>query len=187
MPFPLPALLGAAYALSEASLAVFKRSRDDSVDADGRSLGLLWITSVLAVGAGLAISERVPEASMGGGAAPFWIGTGTFGAGLILRWYSILFLGRYFTLTIAIHSRHEVVDTGPYRHVRHPAYAGALLAFAGLASCLENWVAFAAVMIPTAWAFAQRIRLEEHALASALGTPYVNYMRRTKRLVPFLY
>jgi protein-S-isoprenylcysteine O-methyltransferase len=90
-------------------------------------------------------------------------------------------------VNVAIHSRHEVVDTGPYRRVRHPSYAGALLAFLGLALCLGNWVSLAVVMIPVTWAFARRIAIEEHALANALGSPYTNYMRRTKRLAPYLY
>jgi protein-S-isoprenylcysteine O-methyltransferase Ste14 len=34
--------------------------------------------------------------------------------------------------------------------------------------------------------FAYRIRVEERALAHALGDPYRDYMRRTKRLVPFV-
>lgn len=38
-----------------------------------------------------------------------------------------------------------------------------------------------------AWpGFAYRIRTEEAALASTLGEPYREYMRRTKRLIPFL-
>ena len=42
-------------------------------------------------------------------------------------------------------------------------------------------------MLPVVWAFGRRMSVEETALASALGTPYTNYMRRTKRLVPWIY
>jgi protein-S-isoprenylcysteine O-methyltransferase len=188
MQFPLPALLGLAYGLSEAGLSVLKRSRDDSVDADDSTLRVLWATILLAITAGIMTSQRVPAAAIGGTrAAALWIGCALFGLGLALRWYSIVYLGRFFTVNVAIHSRHEVVDTGPYRLIRHPSYAGALIAFLGLALCLENWLSLALIMLPIAWAFGRRISVEEDALANALGTPYTSYMRRTKRLAPFIY
>jgi len=186
MKFPIPALLGLAYGISEAGLAFLKRSRDDSVDADDASLRMLWITIVLSVTAGIMASLRVPSAAMGG-APLFWSGCALFGAGLALRWYSISYLGRFFTVNVAIHSRHEVIDTGPYARIRHPSYSGALLAFLGLALTLTNWLSVAIIMAPILLAFGRRMTVEEAALASALGTPYTNYMRRTKRLVPFAY
>ena len=105
----------------------------------------------------------------------------------MLRWYSIYHLGRFFTVNVAIHSGHEIIDTGPYKRIRHPSYTGALLAFLGLALCLDNWVSLALIVLPTVLAFGHRISIEEHALANALGSPYTSYMRRTKRLVPWIY
>jgi protein-S-isoprenylcysteine O-methyltransferase len=186
MALPIPALLGIAYGLSEAGLGWMKRSRDDSVDADDRSLRTLWATILVSVAAGVVASYRLPQAAFGGVAAP-WAGCVVFGLGIALRWYSIVYLGRYFTVNIAIHSRHEVIDTGPYRRIRHPSYAGALLAFLGLGLTLGNWVALAVVVLPILWAFGRRMRIEERALANALGTPYTRYMWRTKRLLPFVY
>ena len=56
-------------------------------------------------------------------------------------------------MNVAIHSGHEIIDTGPYRFIRHPSYAGALLAFLGLGLCLANWWSLALVMAPILWAF----------------------------------
>jgi len=189
MQFPIPTLLGLAYGISEAGLVFLKRSRDDSVDADDATLRILWITIVLAVTLGILASTWVPGAVIGGGAAwlAFYGGCTLFGLGLALRWYCIAYLGRFFTVNVAIHSRHEIIDTGPYQHIRHPSYTGALLAFLGLALTLTNWVSLAIVMLPIALAFGWRMSTEEAALANALGSPYTNYMRRTKRLVPFAY
>ena len=186
MKFPIPALLGLAYGISEAGLAFLKRSRDDSVDADDASLRTLWITIVLSVTAGILASSRVPSAAMGG-AGVFWTGCALFGAGLALRWYSISYLGRFFTVNVAIHSGHEIIDTGPYARIRHPSYSGALLAFLGLALTLTNWLSLVLIVVPILLAFGRRISVEETALSSALGSPYTNYMRRTKRLAPYIY
>jgi protein-S-isoprenylcysteine O-methyltransferase len=187
MQFPIPSLLGLAYGISEAGLVFLKRSRDDSVDADDATLRTLWITIVLAVIAGILAATRVPAAAMGAAGIVFWLGCALFGGGLALRWYSIVYLGRFFTVNVAIHSRHEIIDTGPYARIRHPSYTGALVAFLGLALTLTNWVSLALIVVPIFWAFSRRISTEEHALANALGSPYVNYMRRTKRLAPFIY
>jgi protein-S-isoprenylcysteine O-methyltransferase Ste14 len=185
MKFPIPLLLGMAFGLSEAGLGLLKRSRDDSVDADDASLPILWMTILLAVTAGIYAAYRAPGAAIGARAV-FWVGCALFALGILLRWYAIFYLGRFFTVNVAIHSRHEVIDTGPYRHIRHPAYAGALLAFLGLALSLDNWLSLALLMLPIAFAFGWRISTEERALANALGTPYTNYMRRTKRLAPYI-
>jgi len=186
MKFPIPLLLGVAFGLSEAGLGILKRSRHREVDADASSLPVLWLTILMAVTAGIYASYRAPGAAIGARAV-FWAGCALFALGVILRWYAIFYLGRFFTVNVAIHSRHEIIDTGPYRHIRHPAYAGALLAFLGLALCLGNWLSLALVMLPIAWAFAWRMSTEERALSDALGTPYTNYMRRTKRLAPYIY
>jgi len=180
-------MLGLVFGLSEAGLALLKRSRDDSVDADDATLRILWVTIVLAMTAGIVVSLRIPAAAVRHAAPLFWIGCTLFALGLALRWYSIIYLGRFFTVNVAIHSRHEIIDTGPYARIRHPSYAGALLAFLGLGLSLANWASLALVVLPIFLAFSRRIVIEETALASALGSPYITYMRRTKRLVPFIY
>lgn len=187
MHLPISALLGLFYGVSEAGLGFLKRSRDDSVDADRNSLRWLWITIVVAVTAGMLAAGRLAVAAIGGGASLFAVACTLFAAGLVLRWYSIFYLGRYFTVNVAIHSRHEVIDSGPYRLIRHPSYAGALLAFLGLALSLDNWASLALIVLPVLMAFQRRIRIEERALANALGQPYTNYMQRTRRLVPGIY
>ncbi len=187
MQFPIPALLGLAYGISEAGLAVLKRSRDDSVDADDATLRTLWITILLAVTAGILASTRLPWAAMGGAASVLGGLRACSAWAWRLRWYSIVYLGRFFTVNVAIHSGHEIIDTGPYARIRHPSYSGALLAFLGLALTLTNWISLVLIVVPIFGAFSRRISIEETALASALGSPYINYMRRTKRLAPFIY
>jgi protein-S-isoprenylcysteine O-methyltransferase len=105
----------------------------------------------------------------------------------LLGMWSIVHLGRFFTVDVAIASDHHVVDTGPCRRVRHPSCAGAVLAFAGHGICLGNWVSLLAVTVPVARAFLLRIEVEERALIAALGDSYREYASRTHRLLPFVY
>jgi protein-S-isoprenylcysteine O-methyltransferase len=110
-----------------------------------------------------------------------------FAVGLVLRWWAIITLGRFFTVDVTIQKDHELVDRGPFRLVRHPSYTGVLLAFVGFALSLRNWAALVVILVPIFVAFVRRMNVEEEALSQALGSPYTEYMVRTKRLVPGIY
>jgi protein-S-isoprenylcysteine O-methyltransferase len=116
------------------------------------------------------------------------LGIVLFAAGLALRWYSIVQLGRFFTVNVSIAADHELIESGPYRFVRHPSYTGMLTAFLGFALTLGNWAALLIMMVPVSWVFVYRMNVEERALRAALGERYVAYSGRTKkRLLPFIY
>ena len=55
----------------------------------------------------------------------------------------------------------------------------------GVMLCSTNWLTLACFVIALP-GFAYRIAVEERALVAALGDPYRDYMRRTKRLIPYL-
>ncbi len=188
MRIPVASLLGLLFALSEVALAKFKRAKSDETrDADRGSLVLLWVVIVLAVNLAYFLPSLLPSLGFGFRGAFVDVGAVLFAAGLALRWFAILYLGRFFTVNVAISSNHQLIDTGPYRLIRHPSYTGALLAFLGLGVCIGNWASLAAMLIPTLLVFSWRIRIEEQALLGALGEPYRIYMQRTKRLVPAIY
>jgi protein-S-isoprenylcysteine O-methyltransferase len=117
----------------------------------------------------------------------FFAGIGLMLLGIALRWYSVAVLGKYFTFDVAIHDGQVLVETGPYRYIRHPSYTGALLSLLGFGLSLENWAGLAAGIACLGFAYAYRIPVEEAALGSALGDTYTQYQKRTWRLVPFLY
>lgn len=179
--------LGALYGLSELGLALFKRSGKSAADADEGSLGLIWIVILAGVCLAFALARALPQLAFAPGSRTAPAGIATFAAGIALRWYAILCLGRFFTVNVAIAEDHRLIDTGPYRLLRHPSYTGALLAFCGLGVCLDNWAALGALVIPVLVVFLRRMRIEEDALLAAFGEAYRDYMRRTWRLIPFIY
>jgi protein-S-isoprenylcysteine O-methyltransferase len=107
--------------------------------------------------------------------------------GLILRIWAIRTLGRFFTSTVRVQSDQIVVETGPYRLLRHPSYTGALLIGIGVGIALWSWIGLLLVAVLALPAYIHRVHAEESALGAGLGQPYLNYCQRTKRLVPFLY
>ena len=195
LPLPTPPMLLAFLLVSELWLMRSRLSSDASRQADRGSLRLLMIVIGASVGLAWLARRAFPQADFdslfGLDATALrcvrWIGLGLFAAGVGLRWYSMAYLGRLFTFDVAVAADHRVVDSGPYRHIRHPAYTGSLLTFAGLGLCGGNALSLLVLVVPIAWAFRHRIVIEEAALSSALGSRYDDYASRTKRLVPFVY
>jgi protein-S-isoprenylcysteine O-methyltransferase Ste14 len=141
---------------------------------------------LLAVWIGSILAGVVPGAAIARGRLLMFI------AGLVLafggigvRQYAIATLGRFFTVRVMTRPGQTVVDTGPYRYVRHPSYSGSLLTVLGVLLCAANWLSLACFVLALP-GFLYRIRVEENALLTALGEPYRDYMARTKRLVPFV-
>jgi protein-S-isoprenylcysteine O-methyltransferase len=179
--------IGVVYGGSEVVLALALRSRRNLArGADRGSLALLWTILTLAVVISLRVlgqgAARLPGPVLHWAAA----GVAVLVAGLAVRWTAILTLRRAFTVDVAIAEDQRVVRHGIYGVIRHPGYAGNLLAFLGMAIAYGDWLAGLVLFLPIAAAFAYRIRVEERALRAAFGEEYDRYARRTRRLIPFV-
>ena len=117
----------------------------------------------------------------------FFIGLTLMVLGIILRQYAIRVLGRYFTRIVATRADQPVVQNGPYKFIRHPAYSGTLLTLLGIGLAMTNWASLAAILVCSFIGFFYRVLVEERALRTSLSQPYVEYMGRTKRFVPFVF
>ena len=116
-----------------------------------------------------------------------WLGLIFLLAGIALRLWSFQTLGRYFTFTVQTSSDQPVIAEGPYQVIRHPGYAGLLLAIIGVGFFLGNWVSAMGLPLLVTAGLAYRIRVEERALLQALGDTYRDYAATRKRLVPLLW
>jgi len=118
-----------------------------------------------------------------------WVFAGTalivLGSGL--RLWAIRTLGRFFTAQVQVKGDHQVVQDGPYRHVRHPSYTGILLGFAGNSLLFHSWVGAVLTAVLVLPIYLYRIRIEEHALGTQLGDAYRRYQATTGALVPRLF
>jgi protein-S-isoprenylcysteine O-methyltransferase Ste14 len=108
-------------------------------------------------------------------------------SGIALRIWSVATLGGYFTYVVKVSPDQKVVETGPYRLVRHPSYTGALLTGIGIGLSLRFAVAPLIVGVTSFLGYWIRMAVEERALAEGIGEPYRAYMTRTKRLIPFIW
>ena len=147
---------------------------------------LLWGTTVLGVALAFAAQSvpwaRVPVVP----SVVYFVALVLMVFGLVVRWTAILTLGRLFTVDVAIHSDHEVVQTGLYRYARHPSYIGLLIAFLGFGVYFANWLSILTLLVPMTLGMLNRVNKEETALLCSLGPAYASYCVRTKRFIPGL-
>ena len=146
-----------------------------------RPVGLIWIS--VAEGAGFAAAAldpfvvpwRWPMLAVGLVAA--WFGLG-------LRFWAKRVLGRFFVGAVVIQHEHRVVTDGPYAAIRHPGYAGMIVALFGLGVATGNVLSIVLLGGVPLLVILRTIGIEEDALVAALGDQYVAYQRRTARLAP---
>jgi protein-S-isoprenylcysteine O-methyltransferase Ste14 len=108
-------------------------------------------------------------------------------AGIGLRVWAIVTLDQFFTFVVRIRPDHRLVDRGPYRLIRHPSYAGALLVPLGAGLAAGSWASMLLGCGLPLFAIGARIAKEEAALAGALGETYLAYAKRTSRLIPRIW
>ncbi len=143
------------------------------------------IVAAYALAAELPLAlRRVPVPQLPLIAGP--VGLALLASGLTLRAWSMRTLGASYTRTLRTQSEQRVVDTGPYRLVRHPGYAGSLLTWTGFALTSRSMPVVAVVGALLGRAYHQRIGAEEKLLQRDLPG-YTAYSTRTKRLAPFVW
>lgn len=175
------------WGLSEIFLVLKMRSgNEDAKGKDKKTLSLLWLVIGLSIFFGIFISKV--------SFFPFYfnvnlrlIGLALLILGVVLRLMVVYNLGKYFTVDVTIRKDHQLKTNGFYKLVRHPSYAFSLLTFAGLTVVLNNYIAAGFLLVPVFSMFIYRINIEEKALKDQFGKAYSDYMKKTKRLIPFIY
>lgn len=106
-------------------------------------------------------------------------------ASFALHVWARLHLGKFYVERVEVQADHEVIDTGPYRFVRHPI----IISYVGLASGLllmNPAIPTGFVLIYTIWDFTGSASREEKLLSHTVAG-YKDYMDRTPRFLPRLW
>jgi protein-S-isoprenylcysteine O-methyltransferase Ste14 len=117
--------------------------------------------------------------------ALLWTGLILTAAGVGFAILARFWIGRNWSGTITIKEQHELIQSGPYRIVRHPIYTGLLLAYLSTAIVhgqLSGFVGFFLLLL----GFGLKLRMEETFMVQQFGNAYLDYKRRVKALVPFV-
>jgi protein-S-isoprenylcysteine O-methyltransferase Ste14 len=130
------------------------------------------------------VLRRVPVPQLPPVAGP--AGLALEATGLALRAWSMRTLGTSYTRTLRTEGEQHVIDSGPYRLIRHPGYTGSLLTWTGFALTSRSMPVIALVAGLLGRAYHRRIVAEEKLLQRDLPD-YIAYSHRTKKLIPLLW
>ena len=151
--------------------------------------GSLWVLYGL-ITLGYVLSFAIGATKIGrmnGWDTFFAVGVVLVVIGFIIRLTSILTLKQYFTYSVAKVENQPLIETGLYKIIRHPGYLGQLLIFLGISISVSNWLSILLMMIPVTIGYLYRIKVEESFMIAHMGENYLNYQKRTKRIIPMIY
>ena len=107
--------------------------------------------------------------------------------GIVVRILCKMWLRRFFSINIKIRTNHEVVKKGLYKYVRHPMYTSILMIFIGFAGIFSSILGIISTLVFILPTILIRIHREEYYLKKQTKERYENYMKKTKKLIPFIY
>jgi protein-S-isoprenylcysteine O-methyltransferase Ste14 len=182
---PAAAITFGAWVVGEIWLA--SRRRHDGSEADRGSRVAVQLSLVAGCLLATWATSELATAAIRGEPLALWVGLAVAWCGILLRWRSARELGKLFTVTVVTSPEQQLIDSGPYRVLRHPSYAGLMLTLGGFGLMMQNWAALASLTLLPAVGLAYRMRVEEAAMAHALGDAYLDFADGRKRLIPYIW
>jgi len=175
----------AMFGASEWSIRLRSRMNHGGTRLDRGSIVVVIVTAVLGVAAAFALAAGVQSAGIRTARlAGLSHRPRRHHSRMALRRWAVLALGQFFTVQVQVRSGQTVVDTGPYRFVRHPSYTAIIMSFVGIGVALENWLSLVVIIVVPTIGLIIRIRVEERALLNALGEPYREFSQSRARIIP---
>jgi protein-S-isoprenylcysteine O-methyltransferase Ste14 len=106
---------------------------------------------------------------------------------IAFRYWAIRTLGKFFTSVVMVQEGQRVIQSGPFRYLRHPSYLGSFLMSVGISVFFRSYAGLVFCLIGFFAAYVYRISVEEKTLLAEFGEEYVLYRKRTWRMIPFVY
>jgi len=178
-------ILAGLFLLTELIILFRKKhvEKNQQASKDRKSLLLFWLLIPTSITAAFMFSgyERILDTIQALSFAGVFIAL----TGLIIRCLAIKQLQDKFTVNVRLVDDHQLITTGLYGLVRHPAYLGLWLFAFGLGLAMNSWWSLSILVVAFSVAIYYRIFVEEQVLNQAFGKVYEDYSRYTPKLFPF--
>lgn len=110
-----------------------------------------------------------------------------YALGMVLRYYSLILLGKNFSRNVEVSENQELVSKGIYKYLRHPLYLGLFLLVIAIPLYVGN-IALFLISIPIMFkAIDIRIKEEEKTMEVIIGARYLDWKKNRYKFIPFLY
>jgi protein-S-isoprenylcysteine O-methyltransferase Ste14 len=124
---------------------------------------------------------------------PIWVKPGIyhlmgfiiFILGIFFRSWAIRTLGKYYSHIVRKIAGHKIINTGPYKFLRHPAYSGMITAHIGIMIFYFNYITFLIFLFLLIPSIMVRIIIEEKTLFKIKY--YSKSFNNKKRIIPYLW
>ena len=116
-----------------------------------------------------------------------WIGVALSTLGVCLFVWARRILGDDFSGHLTVKPDQNLVQIGPYRLIRHPAYAGYLSMALGISLGYSSFLGLLSTLVLLIPGLVYRIKVEERLLLVYFGQAYRQYASRTRRLIPGIW
>jgi protein-S-isoprenylcysteine O-methyltransferase Ste14 len=113
------------------------------------------------------------------------IGFSLFLTGLFYRLWAVKTLGKYYSHIVREVDEQIIIKNGPYQQIRHPAYAGMIIANIGIVIYFFNLLTFSVFFLILFPAIILRIYIEEKTLFKIDG--YAEFAKTRKRILPLIW
>jgi protein-S-isoprenylcysteine O-methyltransferase Ste14 len=104
----------------------------------------------------------------------------------VLIWTAIPALGKQWRLEAGVNVDHQLIQTGPYRYLRHPIYASMLALLLATSALIARPRPFLLAIVLFVAGTEIRVRAEDRLLAARFGDRFTQYRCRVRAYVPWL-
>lgn len=177
-----------AFFLVVSGISRWERSAARGDKRDRGSRPLIYVASFVGVACAYTAPLLQPAARIDLPPEPLFItAMALFWSGLLLYVWAVRTLGAHFRTAVQLLDGQLLVTRGPYRLLRHPAYTGGILLFAGIGLATGNWISAVTAPLSVGIAYVWRIHIEEIALRERFGAEFEAHRRRTWAVIPLLW
>jgi protein-S-isoprenylcysteine O-methyltransferase Ste14 len=107
-------------------------------------------------------------------------------ASTLLAWSALRHLGKQWRVQAALSKDHELVETGPYRWIRHPIYASMLGMLLATGFVVARWPMLVAALAAYFIGTEIRVRAEDRLLEGRFQEAFTAYRSRVRAYLPFV-
>ncbi|MGA7523295.1 MAG: isoprenylcysteine carboxylmethyltransferase family protein [Acidobacteriaceae bacterium] len=105
---------------------------------------------------------------------------------VLLIWAATRELGKQWRYEAALSEDHELIQTGPYRRIRHPIYTSMFGMFMATGAAYTWWPMWVAGTVFFVIGTEIRVRAEDGLLAERFGEKFASYRNQAPAYIPFI-
>lgn len=106
--------------------------------------------------------------------------------GFVLMQAGEKYLAKQFSIEVTLQKDHKLIQSGPYKVIRHPRYLGILIFFTGISLTFRSLLGIF-IVLALAGVLIWRVFAEEKMMREEFGKEWEEYQSKTWRLIPYLF